>query len=180
MVARRNNNVAKLTSAVFPGSFDPLTNGHLDIIVRTSKLFDRVYVAILTNTSKTTLFSADERLTLLREVLGDIRGVELRLFSGLLVDFAKSVGTRVIVRGLRAVSDYDYETQIALMNRNLCAEIETFFLITREENSFISSTVVKQVASLGGSVSKFVPPAVERALRKKFAGERPARVRRAR
>ena len=160
--------MSKLTSAVFPGTFDPLTNGHLDIITRALNFYERVYVAVLSNSTKVTLFSVQERLELLREVLRDYPGAQVESFSGLLVDYAAKVNTRVIIRGLRAISDYDYETQVALMNRNLSSDIETFFLITREENSYISSTVVKQVAALGGNVAKFVPPAIEAALNNKY------------
>jgi len=158
----------KLTSAVFPGTFDPLTNGHLDIITRALNFYERVYVAVLSNSSKETLFTVQERLDQLREVLHDYPGAKVESFSGLLVDYAAKVKTRVIIRGLRAISDYDYETQVALMNRNLSSDVETFFLITREENSYISSTVVKQVAALGGNVAKFVPPIIEAALKSKF------------
>lgn len=159
----------KLVSAIFPGSFDPFTNGHLDIVARALNFFENVYVAVLANSSKSGLFSVEERVSILNEVLAEHPGARVQSFSGLLVDFSRKLSTKVIIRGLRAVSDYDYEAQIALMNRNLAPDIETFFLIAKEENSYISSTLVKQVALMGGDVSKFVPPAVKRALDSKIA-----------
>lgn len=161
--------MTKISAAVFPGSFDPFTNGHVDIVERSLKIFDRVVVGVLHNPSKNTLFSVDERAALIRDVckkFGD--RVEVHPFSGLLVDFVKKVNTRVILRGLRAISDYDYETQMALMNRHLNDDIETLFLVTGEQNSYISSTLVKQVATLGGSVATLVPASVEKALKKKL------------
>jgi pantetheine-phosphate adenylyltransferase len=155
--------------AIFPGSFDPLTNGHIDIATRALALFDRVVIAVLSNPEKHLLFSVEERIALLKsELASDQERVHITSFSGLLVDFASSVGARVIVRGLRAVSDYDYEAQMALMNRSLSQDIETVFLVTREENSYISSSLVKQVAAMGGDVSRFVPARVARALREKI------------
>ena len=155
--------------AVFPGSFDPLTNGHVDIVERTLTIFDRVVVGVLGNSLKKELFTADERVELIRQQFkpyGD--RVVVQSFSGLLVDFLKKTKCRVVVRGLRAISDYDYEGQMALMNRNLSrGSVETLFMVAREANSYISSTVVKQVAVLGGSVAGMVPPVVERALTKK-------------
>ena len=159
----------KVVAAVFPGSFDPLTNGHTDIITRASRIFDRVIVAVLSNPHKTTLFSADERVHLIREACRKITPrIVVESFSGLLVDFVKKTRSRVIIRGLRAISDYDYEVQMALMNRNLNPEIETFFMSTSEQHSYISSSVVKQVAAFGGDVRRFVPPSVASALRKKL------------
>lgn len=155
--------------AVFPGSFDPLTNGHMDIITRSLKIFDRIVVAVLENPKKERLFSLDERVALIKKVFekqGD--RVRVESFSGLLVEYAKKINTRVIIRGLRAISDYDYEAQIALMNRNLSDEIETFFLMSREENSYISSSLVKEVALLGGTITNFVSPIVEDALKEKL------------
>ncbi|MBN8550676.1 MAG: pantetheine-phosphate adenylyltransferase [Deltaproteobacteria bacterium] len=161
--------MTKISAAVFPGSFDPFTNGHLDILTRSLKIFDRVILGVLHNPSKNTLFSVDERAVLIREVCQPFgERVEVQPFSGLLVDFVKKTNTRVILRGLRAISDYDYETQMALMNRHLNEEIETLFLVTSEQNSYVSSTLVKQVATLGGSISTLVPPSVEKALRKKL------------
>lgn len=156
--------------AVFPGSFDPLTHGHTDIIDRALKLFGHLTVAVLSNPQKSTLFTVEERLAIMREELSCYgERVAIESFSGLLVDFARARAIDVIVRGLRAVSDYDYEAQMALMNKNLCESVETLFLVTREENSYISSSLVKQVASMGGAVGRFVPASVERKLREKLA-----------
>jgi pantetheine-phosphate adenylyltransferase len=155
--------------AVFPGSFDPLTNGHVDIVERSIKIFDRVVIGVLDNPSKQGLFTPSERVALISKQFTRHEGrVEVMSFSGLLVEFAQRVGGRVIVRGLRAISDFDYEAQMALINRNLAPTVETFFLTAREENSYISSTVVKQVALLGGDVSTMVPPVVAKALKSKY------------
>lgn len=161
----------KRLKVVFPGSFDPLTNGHLDIIERALRLFDEVVVGILDNPDKIHLFSGDERVKIIKEqlsIFGD--KVHVLSFSGLLVNFLRSLNIHVVIRGLRAISDYDYETQLALMNRQLSGsfDVETIFLVTREENSYISSTMVKQIAELGGDVSLFVPSVVNEALKQKF------------
>ncbi len=158
--------------AVFPGSFDPLTNGHLDIITRASRVFDRVVVAVLSNPQKQTLFSCQDRVKLIEQVVKEgLQQVEVASFDGLLIDFAKKLGATVLIRGLRAVSDYEYELQMALMNRQLSNnDIETVFLVTREKNSYISSSVVKQVASFGGDVSSLVPPVVDQALKRRYGG----------
>lgn len=156
-------------TAVFPGSFDPLTNGHMDVILRSLRIFERVIVAVLSNPDKDTLFEVSEREALIRDCLKSQQAkIEVMSFSGLLVDFVKSVNAQVIIRGLRAISDYDYEAQMALVNRNLCDDIETFFLITSEENAYISSSIVRQVAAFGGDVSRFVPPKVVSALQAKY------------
>ena len=156
-------------AAVFPGSFDPLTNGHVDIIDRSLNIFDKVIVGVLCNQEKKTLFTIDERVALIHEHFKEYGDrVLVESFSGLLVDFVKEMNTRVVVRGLRAISDYDYEAQIALMNKKLSEEVETFFLMTREKNSYISSRLVKQVASFNGDVSCFVPPVIENALKEKY------------
>ncbi len=155
--------------AIFPGSFDPLTNGHSDIIHRALSIFETVIVGVLSNVTKESLFSARERIALIRgEFAAYGTRVKVESFSGLLADFAAAKGVHLVVRGLRAVSDYDYEVQLALMNRSLKGQIETLFLVTREQNSFISSTLVKQVASMGGDVSAYVSPRVAQALRKRF------------
>ena len=157
------------SAAVFPGSFDPLTNGHVDIIERASEIFPHVIVAVLFNPSKESLFSQAERVALISKQFARYKGrVSVVSFSGLLVDFVQSTKSRVVIRGLRAISDFDYEAQMALINRKLAPRIETFFLTAREEYSYVSSTVVKQVALLGGDVSAMVPKVVERALQKKW------------
>ncbi|HLN59858.1 MAG TPA: pantetheine-phosphate adenylyltransferase [Thermoanaerobaculia bacterium] len=150
--------------ALYPGSFDPLTNGHLDILSRARRLADRVVVAILENDAKTPLFSVAERIEMIREILGDDGSTPVRSFSGLLVDFAREVGATLIVRGLRAVSDYEYELQMALMNRRLNPSIETVFLMAKEEYSYVSSRLVKEVARLGGDLTGVVPESVRRRL----------------
>jgi len=155
--------------AVYPGSFDPITNGHLDLIERASRLFERLIVAILRNEAKKPLFSVEERLEMAREVLRDYPNVEVASFGGLLVEFAASRGARVILRGIRAISDYEYELQMALMNRRLAPEIETVFLMAAEDYSFLSARLVKEVVALGGDVSGLVPPLVEERLRKRLA-----------
>ncbi|MBN2370392.1 MAG: pantetheine-phosphate adenylyltransferase [Vicinamibacteria bacterium] len=156
---------AKRSKAVFPGSFDPITNGHLDIIDRALKVFEEVILAILVNPEKRPLFSVDERVRLCREACRGRRRVRVTTFSGLLVDYAESAGARVIVRGLRAISDFEYEFQMALMNRRLNSEIETVFMMPAESYSYLSSRMVKEVSALGGQVGRFVPAVVERRLR---------------
>ena len=151
--------------AVYPGSFDPLTNGHLDIIRRASRLFDRLLVAVLENEGKSPLFSVPERMELIARCTGQIVGVEVHSFSGLLVDFMKTNGATVVIRGIRAVSDYEYELQMALMNRELHAGAETIFMIPAVEYTFVSSRLVKEVFRLGGDISHLVPAPVLDALR---------------
>ena len=153
--------------AVYPGSFDPLTNGHVDIIERGTKLFDRIVVAILVNVEKAPLFTAEERVATAREVFRDHPCVEVDTFQGLLVDYARHRQANVIVRGLRAVSDFEYELQMALMNRRLTPEIETVFMMPAEPYTYVSSRLVKEVFSLGGSVEGLVPTSVEAQLRAK-------------
>ena len=154
--------------ALYAGSFDPLTNGHLDILSRARRLADRVVLAILENDAKKPLFTVEERLAMIREIVGDDPAVPVRSFSGLLVDFAKQSGATLIVRGLRAVSDYEYELQMALMNRRLAPAIETVFLMAKEEYSYVSSRLVKEVARLRGDLSGLVPPPVLKRLAAKF------------
>jgi pantetheine-phosphate adenylyltransferase len=144
--------------AIYPGSFDPITNGHLDLIERASRLVGRLIVAVLHNDVKQALFTPSERVDMLREVVGGIRNVEVDCFDGLLVHYAARRGARVIVRGIRAISDYEYELQMALMNRRLGDQIETVFLMASEENSFVSSRLVKEVVRMGGDITGFVPP----------------------
>ena len=155
------------TVAVYPGSFDPLTNGHVDIILRGARLFDRIIVAILVNAEKLPLFSIDERIEIARSVFKDHTNVEVDTFDGLLVDYIERRRAQVIVRGLRAVSDFEYEMQMALMNRRLSPDVETVFMMPAEPYTYVSSRLVKEVVALGGSVKGIVPDIVERRLREK-------------
>jgi len=155
--------------AVYPGSFDPITNGHLDLIRRGSLLFDRLIVSVLRNEGKQPLFSVEERMEMLREVVGEYPNVEVHSFHGLVVDHAAAHSATVLLRGIRAISDYEYELQMALMNRRLCPELETVFLLSNEAYSFISSRLVKEVFSLGGNISGLVPPPVEARLQRRMA-----------
>jgi pantetheine-phosphate adenylyltransferase len=154
--------------AVCPGSFDPITYGHLDIIRRGAKVFDMVYVSVMNNSSKNPLFSVEERISLIKEVTKDLQNVKVDEHSGLLVEYAKSVNANAIIRGLRAVSDFEYEMQITSMNRVLNDEIETFFIMTNSQYSFLSSSIVKEVSKYNGNISELVPPVVKIALDKKF------------
>jgi pantetheine-phosphate adenylyltransferase len=156
------------TLAVFPGSFDPITNGHLDIIARGLHVFDAVRVAILVNAAKRALFTVEERVEIIRETYRREPRVSVDTFSGLLVDYGRRAGATVIVRGLRAVSDFEYEFQMALMNRRLAPRLETVFMMPAESYSYVSSRLVKEVFELGGSVEGLVPPGVERRLREKY------------
>ena len=158
-----------MTRAIYPGSFDPLTNGHLDIIERSARLFDEVIVAILTNPQKAPLFSVEERLDIMREIIQPrFTNVRFDVFHGLLVDYAKESQAQVIVRGIRAVTDYEYEFEMALMNRRLNPDIETVFMMPAESYSYLSSRLVKEVAQLGGSINGLVPELVEQRLLKKL------------
>jgi len=154
--------------ALYPGTFDPITNGHLDLIQRGSALFDKLIVGILRNEEKKVLFSVADRIEMLNEVTCGLPNVEVGSFDGLLVDYAAECGASVILRGIRAVSDYEYELQMALMNRRLKPEIETVFLMAGEAHSFISSRLVKEVIRLGGNISGLVPPSIEGRLRKRL------------
>ncbi|WP_163101391.1 pantetheine-phosphate adenylyltransferase [Peribacillus alkalitolerans] len=156
--------------AVCPGSFDPITFGHLDIIQRGAKVFDEVYVVVLNNSSKKPLFTVDERMDLIREVTKNIPNVKVDSFQGLLVDYASSIKADAIIRGLRAVSDFEYEMQITSMNRRLNDHIETFFIMTNNQYSFLSSSIVKEVAKYGGDISELVPKPVQEALNQKYKG----------
>jgi pantetheine-phosphate adenylyltransferase len=153
--------------AIYPGSFDPITNGHLDVIARGSKLVDRLIVGILHNNAKQSLFSVAERMEMIEEVVRPYRNVEVTSFEGLLVDYAAARGANLILRGIRALSDYEYELRMALMNRRLNPSVETVFLLASEAHSFISSHLVKEVASLGGNVAGLVPPAVEERMKRR-------------
>jgi pantetheine-phosphate adenylyltransferase len=152
---------------IYPGSFDPLTNGHLDLIERGSQLFDRLIVGVLTNLEKEPLFTVEERVEMLREVAGGIRGVSIETFSGLLVEYAAGKKATAILRGIRAFSDYEYELQMALMNRKLAPNLETVFLMPAESYTYVSSRLVKEIFLHGGSVAGLVPESVERRLRAK-------------
>jgi len=150
--------------AVYPGTFDPVTNGHIDLIVRSSALFDQVSVAILKNKDKFPLFTIEERVEMLEEAVRSLTNVSITTFDGLLVNIAQDIGARVIVRGIRAVSDYEYELQMAMMNRRLSDKIETVFMMPAETYSYLSSRLVKEISALGGSINGLVPPLVERML----------------
>ena len=153
---------------LYPGTFDPVTNGHMDILKRSLTLFDKVIVAVADTTPKKTLFTLEERVGMLREATKSLEGIEVVPFSGLLVEFAKRVGATAIIRGLRVVSDFEYEFQMALMNRRLDKQIETVFLMPSEEYTYLNSSVIKEIASTGGDISEFVPEVVAERLRTKF------------
>jgi pantetheine-phosphate adenylyltransferase len=153
---------------LYAGTFDPVTNGHMDILRRSLAIFERVIVAVADATPKKTLFSLDERVTLITQACKDLRGVEVRAFSGLLVDFARETGAAAVIRGLRAISDFEYEFQMALMNRRLNRDVETVFLMPSEEYTYLDSSIVREIASTGGDVSSFVPGVVAEALKSKY------------
>jgi pantetheine-phosphate adenylyltransferase len=157
--------------AIYPGSFDPVTFGHLDIIHRAHQIFDRVIVAVAFNDAKAPLFDMDQRIAMISEAVGVSDGIEVKALEGLLVDFARREETFVVIRGLRAISDFEFEFQMALMNRRLETRLETIFLTPQEEYTFLSSRIVKEVARLGGDVSPFVPPHVVAKLREKFSAQ---------
>ena len=157
-----------MRSVVYPGTFDPITNGHVDLIHRAARLFDRVVVAVAADTGKTPVFSTEERLALVRGSIVDRPNVEVVAFQGLLVNFARGLGVSVIMRGLRAVSDFEYEFQLAGMNRRMASDIETLFLTPAEQYAYISSSLVREIARLRGDVSTFVTPAVQAALKARF------------
>jgi pantetheine-phosphate adenylyltransferase len=161
--------------AIYPGSFDPLTNGHIDIIQRGSRFFDRIVIAVLMNLEKAPLFTVPERVSIAREVFQDRPNVEVDTFDGLLVDYARRKRATVIVRGLRAVSDFEYEMQMALMNRRLNPDVETVFMMPAEPYTYVSSRLVKEVVALGGTVHGLVPEVVEARLRDKRAAQHSVR-----
>jgi pantetheine-phosphate adenylyltransferase len=154
--------------AIYPGTFDPLTNGHIDLIQRTLTIFDEVVIAVAPSKKKSPLFTTEERIQLIKDSIKDFRGASVESFDNLLVSYAKEKGSVAIIRGLRAISDYEYELQMALTNRRLDSSVETVFMMPSEEHTFISSSIVKEVASFGGPVTGLVPEAVEKALKEKF------------
>ena len=156
-----------MIQAVYPGTFDPLTRGHEDLVRRASTIFDGVILAVADSRAKKPYFTLEERIAMAREVLGDIKNVQVMGFGGLLTDFVRKQGARVVLRGLRAVSDFEYEFQLAGMNRNLFPEMETIFLTPSEQHMFTSATLVREIASLGGDVSEFVHPLVAKRLKQK-------------
>jgi pantetheine-phosphate adenylyltransferase len=156
--------------AVYPGSFDPLTNGHLDIIKRARMVFDKVVIIVLHNPQKNVLFTFEERVQMIRDIVSDIDGVEVDSFSGLLVDYMTQNNYDIIIKGLRALSDFEYEFQMALMNRKICPAVETLFMMTANDHSYVSSSLVKDVHRHGGDISEFVPSLVEKLLNEKRGG----------
>ena len=169
--ARRSSSLAPrphVPTAIYAGSFDPITRGHEDLMMRSLEFVDRLVVAVAINVSKQPLFSVDERVELIRTAVGAEKRIEVRQFGGLLVDFAREVGARLLIRGLRAVSDFEYEYQMALMNRHLSAGLETVFMVPSLETTYISASLVREVARFGGDVNGLVHPVVERALRAKY------------
>ena len=161
-----------MTVAMYPGTFDPITNGHYDLLRRAAGIFERVVVAVAANPGKAPLFTLEQRVDLARKVLGDLRNVEVTGYTGLTVDFARQHGLRVVVRGLRAVSDFEFEFQLATMSRHLSDEVDYVFLTPTEQFNFISSTLVREIASFNGDVSQFVHPLVATALRDAWAKQR--------
>jgi len=157
--------------AVYPGSFDPITNGHVNIVERGLKIFDQIIVAVLENPKKSPLFSTEERKDMIQNIFRNQKEIEVKTFDGLLVDFARSNNARILIRGLRAISDFEYEFQMALMNRKLDSEIETFFMMPNLDYSFLSSNLVKEVSMLGGCLEGLVPREIENKLRDKFSGK---------
>ncbi len=160
--------------AIYPGSFDPITNGHVDIIKRALEIFDKILIAVLENPQKEPLFTTKERMDMIKEIFVDRKDVEVKAFHGLLVEFAKKNNVKIVIRGLRAISDFEYEFQMALMNRKLNPEIETFFMMPNLKYSFLSSNLVKEVFELGGCLKDLVPEQVETMLRGKFKKGPPA------
>jgi pantetheine-phosphate adenylyltransferase len=163
-----------MRTVIYPGSFDPFTHGHLDLVQRAARLFDQVIVAVAENEAKSPLFSRQERLEFVRQSTGDLPNVQVESFSGLLVEYVERRGGQAVIRGLRAVSDFEFEFQLALMNRKLNERVETIFMMPKETYTFLSSRLVKEIARLGGDVSPFVPPDVAKALCRKFAANVPA------
>ena len=161
-----------MSIAVYPGSFDPITSGHLDIIKRCLSVYDKVVVGVLNNSSKKPMFDAEKRVELIKKALGDAENCEIKAFDGLLVDFVRQENANVIVRGLRAITDFEYEFQMALLNKKLCPEVETLFMVTSTDYSYVSSSIVKEVASLGGDFSHLVPDEITDDIKQKITEER--------
>jgi len=159
----------KPTIAIYPGTFDPITFGHIDVVERAAQLFPHVVILVARNASKQPLFSGDERIAMVQEVFRGRKGIEVEGFDGLLVDYARRRKASVLIRGLRAVSDFEYEFQMALTNRKLSATLETIFLVPREQYTYLNSSIVREIARLGGNVSDFVPANVRRRLRQRFS-----------
>lgn len=157
-----------MSAAIYPGSFDPLTNGHLDVIKRGAQIFDKLIVAISDNPGKQPLFTKSERMEVIKQVVKPLSRVIVDSFDGLLVDYVKSKKIRIVLRGVRTISDFEYEYQMALTNRSLSTDMETVFIMTQKEYSFVSSKLIKEASSLGGDVSQFVPKEIEKQLKKKF------------
>ncbi|MEA2108738.1 MAG: pantetheine-phosphate adenylyltransferase [Pseudomonadota bacterium] len=154
--------------AIYPGSFDPVTNGHIDLIARGAKVFDELYVAVACNQDKNTLFTVRERMEMIEEIFSDNPRIKVSTFDGLLINYVQEMNAHAIIRGLRAVSDFEYEFQMALMNRNLAPSVETFFMMSKDTYMYVSSRIVKELASLGGTVSDLVHPLIEERIRKKY------------
>ena len=161
-----------MRTAIYPGSFDPITNGHLDIIKRGAEIFDKIIVAVLINVDKRGLFNIEERVELIKKATYDIKNIEIMSFEGLLIDLLKEKNSNVILRGLRAVSDFEYEMQMALMNNKLNSNVETVFMMTSAENSFLSSSAIKQVAKFGGNINGLVPNNIIKDIEKKINREK--------
>lgn len=155
--------------AIYPGTFDPITNGHIDVIERALKIFDKVIVVIARNPKKQTLFTEEERIELIRESLKHLANIEVTATEKLTVEFARSVNANAIIRGIRAVSDFEYEFQIALMNRKLCPDVTTIFLMPNEKFTYLNSSIIRELAQYGADISDFVPPCVEKKLKEKFS-----------
>lgn len=154
--------------AVYPGSFDPITNGHIDVIERASKIFDKVIIAVGDNPEKKPLFTIQERIDMIKEVTKNLKGIEVDGFQGLLLDYVKKKGSKIIIRGLRAVSDFEFEFQRALLNRKIDNDVETIFIMTKEDYVFLNSSIIKEMAMFGGSVKNLVPVIVQKKLKEKF------------